>query len=121
MRNLFHIFISICMWCLFGYYWYIVGQRQITLASLQAMGVLGLITLLGVLVTIWWIAHNKKLASRNRRLQPPPTQPESFATDHLGRELVAPDLAVLRQATDVIVKLDDEGRKVYALSEGVGD
>jgi len=121
MRNFFHIVISICLWCLFGYYWYVVGQRQVNTASLQALGILALITLLGVLATVWWIAHNKNLASRNRRRQAPPTAPETFATDHLGRELSGPGLDVLKQAGTIVIKLDDEGHKVYAVVEGVVD
>ncbi len=121
MRNFFHIVISICLWILFGYYWYVVGQRQVNLASVRAIGILALITLLGVLVTLWWIAHNKKLASRNRRQTAPVTPPETFGTDHLGRELLSPGLDVLKQAASIVVDVDGEGRKVYSLAEGIGD
>jgi len=121
MRNIFHIVISVLMWCVFGYYWYVVGSRQITVASIQAVGILALITLLGLLLTMWWIAHNKKLASRNRRLNAPPTPVETFETDYLGRNLVSPGIAVLRKASSIVISVDDEGQKVYAVAEGVAD
>jgi hypothetical protein len=109
------------MWCLFGYYWYVVARRQINLASLEAMGVLALITLVGMLVTIWWIAHNKRLASRNRRQNAPPVAAELFTRDVLGRPLAGPGVDLLRAAGTVTVTIDDEGRKVYAVAEGVGN
>ncbi len=121
MRNIFHSVVSILMWCLFGYYWYVVGRRQITTSSVEAVGILALITLVGMLLTMWWIAHNKKLASRNRRQNAPPTAPETFETDYLGRELESPGLDVLLAAGTIIVSVDDKNRKVYAVAEGVGD
>ena len=121
MRNLFHTIISVIMWCLFGYYWYVVGRRQITASSLEAVGVLALITLLGLIITLWWIAHNKKLASRNRRLAAPPTKPETFETDYLGRKLVSPGIDVLQAAASIVVWVDQDGQKVYAVAEGVTD
>jgi hypothetical protein len=121
MRNIFHTAISILMWCLFGYYWYVVGRRQITASSVQAIGVLALITLVGVLLTIWWISHNKKLASRNRRLNAPPTVPEVFETDYLGRTLVTPGLDLLKKTATIIVSVDEENHKIYTVADGMGD
>ena len=121
VRNIFHTVISILMWCLFGYYWYVVGRRQITASSVQAIGVLGLITLVGVLITIWWISHNKKLASRNRRRKAPPTVPEVFETDYLGRTLVTPGVDLLKKTATIIVSVDEENQKIYAVADGMGD
>ena len=121
MRNIFHTVISILMWCLFGYYWYVVGRRQITASSLQAIGVLGLITLVGLGLTIWWIAHNKKLASRNRRSQAPKVAPETFEQDYLGRALVSPGIDLLKKTATIVVSVDDKEQKVYAVADGVGD
>jgi len=111
MRNIFHITISVLMWCLFSYYWYVVGRRQITAASVQAVAILGLITILGLIITLWWIAHNKKLASRNRRLAAPVTNPELFDTDSLKRTIQSPGLDVLRKAKVVSINLGSEGQK----------
>lgn len=119
MRNVIHTIISLGMWCLFGYYWYVVARRQLNLASLEAVGVLALITLLGLLGTIWWIAHNKNLASKNRRRSAPPTVPETFRNDHLGRPLAGAALETLKRANLIEVSLDGDGTKHYTLPEGV--
>ena len=122
MRNVLHIIASILMWCLFGYYWYIVARGQITSASLEALGVLGVIILAGLIITIWWVSHNKKLAQRNRRTTPPATVPETFDFDHLGRPLVRPDVALLQTAQIIDIEiepesLDDPGKKIYSVGK----
>jgi hypothetical protein len=118
MRTALHALASALMWGVFGWYWYVVGQRQIDVHSLQAVGLLAAISLAGVLVTLWWVRHNKRLASRNRRTNPPPTRPEEFGVDTIGREIAAPELASLRAAQVVRISVDDEGRKVYAVDGG---
>ena len=121
MRNIAHIFISILMWILFAYYWYLVVSRQINIASARALGTLALITLLILVVTVWWIVHNKKLASKNRRNQAPPPVPEWFEVDHLGVTLISPGLEVLRDAASITINLDKAGQKVYSVTDGVSD
>ena len=121
MRNIVHTFLSILMWILFGYYWYLVVSRQINIASVRALGTLALITLVILVATIWWIAHNKKLASRNRRRQAPPPVPEWFESDHLGTPVTSPGLEVLRQAATITINLDEAGRKAYSVTNGVAD
>ena len=127
MRNALHTIASLLMWCLFGYYWLIVSRRQINAASLEALGVLGAIVVAGLAVTLWWIAHNKKLARRNRRNTPPPTVPESFDTDFLGCPLTRPEVKDLQAAQVIIVDLETgtEGEeapehKVYRIATGEG-
>jgi len=122
MRHFLHIVISLLMWCLFGYYWYVVGQREIGDETLFALAVLGIVIVVGIVLTLWWVAHNKKLARRNRRNTAPAAKPEPFDKDNLGRPIEAPDVAVLRDAPIVEVGVtrrgqddDDEygGIKVY--------
>ena len=121
MRNALHTLVSILMWILFVYYWYLVVSRQINIASFQAIGTLALLTLVILLLTVWWIAHNKALASQNRRRQPPPPVPEWFEKDHLGQKLVSPGLEVLRATASIVVSVDEEGRKIYAIVNGADD
>ena len=123
MRNAFHVTVSLLMWCLFGYYWFVVARRQITTASLVSLGVLGCVIFLVLAITFWWVAHNKKLARRNRRTTPPRTTPETFAADYLGRPLVRPEIAQLKKARIIDIDLapnetgdtNDLGRKIYAI------
>jgi hypothetical protein len=120
MRNFLHYLISILLWILFGYYWYVVVQRQISRDSIQPLGILFAITVLGLAVTLWWIAHNRRIAARGQRrnLMPPP--PEPFQKDNLNRTIVAPDMALLKTARRVVVRVDLEGRKVYTIEEAGG-
>ncbi|MFT5233232.1 MAG: hypothetical protein ACI9UK_000474 [Candidatus Krumholzibacteriia bacterium] len=120
MRNILHIVASVLMWCLFSYYWYVVGRRQITTASLQAIAILGLFTIVGLMITIWWIAHNKKLASRNRRSSAPPSKPELFDKDTIGRPIQGIGVEALRQAHVINISLGSEGQKIYEVADGVG-
>jgi hypothetical protein len=120
MRNFLHHLVSILLWILFGYYWYVVVQRQIGRESLQPLGILFGITVLGLAITLWWIGHNKRIAARGKRksLMPPPAEPFEF--DNLNRTIVAPDMALLKTAGRVTVKVDDLGRKVYTIDQEGG-
>ncbi len=121
MRYAMHLAASILMWILFAWYWYLVMQRQISAGSLRAVGLLLLISLAGLLGTLAWVAHNKRLASRNRRQGAPPPVSEVRESDHLGRPLAGADAASLRAAKVVTVSVDDQGRKVLAAAQGVSD
>lgn len=123
VRNAFHVIVSLLLWCLFGYYWYIVARSQITSASLEALAILGVIILAGLIITVWWVSHNKKLAQRNRRTTPPATVPETFDFDYLGRSLVRPDVALLQAARIIDIDIEPEslddptgpGKKIYSV------
>lgn len=125
MRNIVHVIVSVLMWGLFGYYWYVVSGREIGEATIQALGVLAVVIIVGLILTFWWVAHNKKLARRNRRSTSPATSPETFVADTLGRPITAPDMAVLHAARIVDIHLDidadnpdDVGRKIYTAATG---
>ena len=121
MRNALHLVASILMWIVFSWYWYLVMQRQVSPGSLRAVGLLVLISVAGLLGTLAWVAHNKRLAARNRRQGSPPPVPEHFTLDHLGRPLAGDDVGSLRAAKVVTVTVDDQGRKVRACAQGVRD
>ncbi len=121
MRHAFHLVASILMWILFGWYWYLVMQRQVSAGSLRAVGLLLLVSLLGLLGTMAWVAHNKRLAARNRRRGSPPPVSEALTTDHIGRPLAGTDAVALKSAKVVVVSVDAEGRKVLAAAQGVRD
>jgi hypothetical protein len=98
MRHILHVVISLAMWCLFGYYWYVVLQREIPGTTVRALGILSVVVVAGLIATFWWVHHNMRLARRNRRNTPPPTKPETFTHDTLGRVIAAPDPAELKRA-----------------------
>ena len=114
MRNLVHDLFSILLWILFGYYWYVVSGRRISWETFEAVLVLAIISLGGLLVTLWWVQHNLAIANRNRRAGARLPRPESLTHDSLHRPIVGPELALLQQASLIVVGLDDQGRKTYA-------
>ncbi len=120
MRNFLHYLVSILLWILFGYYWYVVIERQIGRDYLQPLGILTGITVLGLAITLWWIAHNKRIAAKGKRktLMPPPAEPFEF--DNLNRPIVAPAMALLQTAARVTVNVDDQGNKVYTIDQEGG-
>jgi hypothetical protein len=115
MRNFLHYLASILMWILFGYYWYVVVERQIGRDSLQPVAILLGMTALGLAFTLWWIAHNKRIAARGNRntLMAPPVEP--FERDNLHRPIVAPDMDRLKTASAISVHVDEDGNKVYTI------
>ncbi|MEN8005818.1 MAG: hypothetical protein ABFS42_02340 [Candidatus Krumholzibacteriota bacterium] len=120
MRNFLHFLFSILLWILFGYYWYVVVERQINREHLQPLGILVGITALSLAVTLWWIAHNKRIAAKGKRKTLMPAPAEPFEFDNLNRPIVAPDMALLQTAARVAINVDDEGNKVYTVG-GEGD
>lgn len=114
MRHFFHYLFSVLLWVLFGYYWHVVVERQIGREHLHPLGILVGITALGLAITLWWIAHNKRIAARGKRrnLMTPP--PEPFDFDNLARPIVAPDRDLLKAAPRVTIQVDEQGNKVYS-------
>ncbi len=115
MRHGWHVFISLLLWCLFGYYWYVVARRQVSADSGVAVLVLLGFLAVALFLTLAWVLHNKRLAARLGRRKGFKSPTETFTHDYLGRPLVAPPLVVLRSSTSVVLTLDDEGRKVYRI------
>jgi len=116
VRDFLHYFFSILLWILFGYYWYVVSGHRLSLATFHALGILVLVSLLGLVLTLLWVRHNQNIARNNRRGSPaaPPDFP--FTEDHLGRPISGPGLDVLRTAHVISIDLDEDGHKVYAAS-----
>jgi len=112
VRHLIHVLVSIAMWCLFGYYWYIVLGREIGPSTTRAMQILALVVLAGLVVTGLWIAHNlrlaRKFAGRRRGVRASPDP--ALAHDTIGRPGRQPGLAERRAAAIVDITADAEGK-----------
>jgi hypothetical protein len=119
MRNAFHVVVSLLMWVLFVYYWYVVLGREISRSSLAALGYLSAIVLVGSALTFWWIAHNLRISQEDRRSAGLPGQPEDFTADHLERPIEAPAMDKLQAAQIITIELDEVRGKVYRTPEGV--
>lgn len=119
LRHLIHTLISVLMWCLFGYYWYLVTARGFSRSSLEALGILSAIITLGLVLTFLWVTHNVRLARRDRRQEARQSPEENLEQDYLSRPVSAPGLQELRQARLIDLSLAAEGRKIYSIpSEG---
>jgi uncharacterized membrane protein YbhN (UPF0104 family) len=116
-----HGVFAVLLWILFGYYWYVVGQRSINPATIDAVLGLGSLVAIGVILTMVWVAHNLRLSRKFGRRKGFAAPAETFDKDYLARPLVHPPVHELRTAKIVTVSLDDEGRKVYAVGGEVAD
>ncbi len=120
LRNAIHYLFSILLWILFGYYWYIVSGRKISLETFQAVIILAVVSLLGLAATALWVRHNLNIARHNRRGAPAPAPAETLGHDYLGRPVRGPGLDRLRAAKVISITLDDGNAKVLATSGGEG-
>lgn len=82
--------------------------------------VAGLMFVLAVLfiVSLFWIAHNLRLARRGRRSSSTPYFPGSRDRDKFDRSLVIEDLETLRTSPVVVVDADEEGKSYVRDDEG---
>jgi poly-beta-1,6-N-acetyl-D-glucosamine biosynthesis protein PgaD len=121
VRQSLHFLVSILMWGLYGYYWYVVLRRGISPTTVQAIQALAVIVICGLLLTLFWVRYNLRLARGDRRRGAPAPPDERLEHDTLGRAVEGPGLPALRRARIVQVRLDDEGRKVFAADDLVED
>ncbi len=112
MRHLLHLIVSILMWVLFGYYWYIVMGREVGPGTTRAIVILGMLVLVGLVTTALWIEHNLLLARRlEGRRQGVRGAPEpNIEWDAIGRPITHPGLPLLRAATIVDITADPESK-----------
>ena len=110
MRNAFHVVVSLAMWCLFGYYWYLVLGREVGRETMRAMITLVVAVLVGLAVTMIWIGHNLRLARKfaDRRRGTRTVAEPSLDHDTIGREIQHPGLDVLRRAAVIDIAADQE-------------
>ena len=114
MRNGIHFLISAILWGVFFYHWHIVSRQGINAGTALAIKVLSTLIVVGLTLTILWVAHNLRLARINQRRGHLPAVPESLTKDKLGRSLQAPELRKLKEAPVVEIRLA-ESRKTYSL------
>ncbi len=116
MKTFLHFFASLVLWGIFLYYWYIVSGQEIGGGTSLAIKVLSGLAVVGILITILWVAHNLRLARVNRRTSSRPCPPESLTRDRLGRPVDAPDLATLREAALVDITVTEAGKSYRPVS-----
>ncbi|MBW3563654.1 MAG: hypothetical protein KY459_02910 [Acidobacteria bacterium] len=97
-------------WTIFFYWWSIVLKETTSGAFIDVIA--GLMFVLAVLfiVSIFWIAHNLRLARRGRRSSSTPYFPGSRGRDKFDRSPVIENLETLRTWPVVVVDTDEEGK-----------
>jgi len=119
MRQTMHILVSILLWIVFGYYWYLVTHQSLSSGVVLAIKVLSLLVVLGIITTVLWIRHNERLARRDQRRSPRPSPPEILDHDHIGRRIAGPGLAALKHARVTEIDIDDQDVKSYDIQDEV--
>ncbi len=113
-RALLRGLVGLGSWAAFGVAWWLVVRRhaQVSPAVLVA---LGLVAVVVWLVTIGWVARNRRIyrvkGPRNAVPVPAPAQ----VADRLGRPLVI--LPGARRTGEVVLRLTADGRKAYEPAE----
>lgn len=121
MRHIFHVVVSLAMWCLFGYYWHIVLGREVGPDTVRALMILGLTVVAGLIATLGWVGHNIRLAKRfdgRRQATPHPDGP-GLTHDTIGREIDHPGLDHLCGARVIDITADDT-TKTYGVAASEG-
>ncbi|HOX25346.1 MAG TPA: hypothetical protein PLL30_12765 [Candidatus Krumholzibacteria bacterium] len=120
MRPLLHLILSAAMWCLFGYYWYVVLGREIGPGTMRAVQTLLILVVAGLVVTVVWVAHNLRLARKfaGRRCGAAGTDAPKLERDTIGRPITHPALGELRAAGVIDIEAD-AGAKRYRVAEAV--
>lgn len=113
MRQAIHGLLSILLWIVFIYYWFLVMHQSAGGGVLLAVKVLSVLVLVGLVATVLWVRYNERLARRNRRTAPRTSPPEVLDTDHVGRRVESPGLEGLRSAKVTEVRIGRDDVKSY--------
>jgi heme A synthase len=82
------ILFGILAWVLFGYYWALVAQRQITGNTIRGLVILALCVSIIWLLTGLWVQHNRRrFAGRPDRRKRRPAPEELPKTDGIGQPI----------------------------------
>lgn len=120
-RPLVHIVVAVLAWVLFGFYWWLVSRRQLSVETLDA-----LILLVLVVGGIWaltslWMWHNvRRYRGKDGRNRRPTPQGPDLAHDHLGRKVENLGELPPQRAPYVVVRVDGE-RKLLDTTRDPGE
>jgi len=120
MRQVIHGLVSILLWIVFVYYWFLVAHQSAGAGVLLAVKVLAVLVVLGVAATVVWVRHNERLARRNRRTRTREAPPEVLDVDHVGRRVEPPGLEELRRAKVTEVSIGRDEIKSYDVTREGG-
>jgi hypothetical protein len=116
MRTIVHFLISLLLWGIFFYHWHIVNQQEVTRGTVLAVRVLSTLLVLGIAITVLWVAHNLRIARIDQRKHSLPAPPDRLIQDTLGRPIEAEPIEKLQDAPEVHIHVTAE-KKSYRTPE----
>lgn len=114
-RPLVHILIAVLAWLLFGFYWWLVSRRQLSVETLDALLLLVLVVGGIWALTSLWMWHNvRRYRGRDGRRTRPRPRPEGpdLAHDHLGRTVETVGDLPPQQARYVVVRVEGDRKQL---------
>jgi len=118
-RKLLHFFMGFVLWCVFAYYWYLVGKRPLNEHTRLALVVIGVLVLITFLAVVWWVLHNLRIHRKLQRRKTRPLAAAPLKQDFLGRWVVADDEEALDRAAYIEIEIRGE-EKVYRVKNPPG-
>ena len=119
MRNISHFLISLVLWGIFFYHWHIVSRQEVTTGTTLAIKTLSTLVVIGIAITVLWVAHNLRIAKVNQRKENPHAPQDILRKDTLGRAIEALDVQKLKLADLVDIEVTED-LKIYRSGEGEG-
>ena len=111
-RIFFHVILALLGWAIFIYFWVIVGRREpareVPIAIIATVIFLGLLTI----VTSWWVVHNLRIASKNRRKTTPKVDEKAYKIDKVGSQIIISHPSLIKEASIVDIIIEDD-KKIY--------
>ncbi len=117
----FHGLLAVLGWILFGYFWRVVMSVGLSAGARTALFAMVLFLAALLLLTTWWIAHNVRVARRDRRRGNPNLVEKLYIFDTCGMRVEMPDHARLKTASVIEITIDGTHKTYRAIVEGRSD
>ena len=111
-RIVLHGVLTVLGWILFAYFWRIVTMVGLSAGARTALAAMGIFLVMVLVLTTWWIAHNLRIARRNRRRRAREPVEKLYLFDACGLRVEMPDHALMKSASVIEIAIDDS-RKTY--------
>ena len=112
LRILFHVIIALLGWGLFIYFWTVVRVLELSRGITVAFIGIGIFTGLLVIVTSWWVVHNLRIASHDRRKTLPEVEDKPYEVDKMGNRVIIGDPSIIKEAIVVDIIIDGD-KKIF--------
>ena len=107
-RFAFHAIIAVCGWALFVYFWTIVGRRGLSKGASLSLIAMGIFIGAMVVLTSWWVIHNMRISSKNRRKSLQTVEEVPYVIDKVGSRVKLKDTEMIRKAEIIEVVLEGD-------------